>query len=212
MKLSVDTNIAHEVCLLTLDGEAVESQYGGPQRKYMTTERDVFYVSEPVGKIIAEACRKLKIEECEPVVICKAEVPDGRGRKAIRWQVTRVNAPAPGVGPQPDGGFAVQRTATTTTNGANGSHPPAPQAAPTTQVQQPVPVINGNGTANGDNGTASAAKSKLEDALKTVVAAAYAAEQYAKQIGYTSMPHFSSEDIRTMANTLMIQNGNGGAR
>jgi hypothetical protein len=41
-------------------------------------------------------------------------------------------------------------------------------------------------------------KTKLGDALKTVVAAAYAAERYAKQIGYTSMPHFSSEDIRTM--------------
>jgi hypothetical protein len=209
MKLSFDTNIAHEVSLMTLDGEAVESQYGGPQRKYMTTERDVFYVSEPVGKIIAETCRKLKIEEREPVVICKAEVPDGRGRKAIRWQVTRVNAPVPQVGPQPDGGFAVQKTPPANTNGANGSHPPAPPAAPTTQVQQPVPVINGNGTANGN---APGPKTKLEDALETVVAAAYAAEQYAKQIGYTSMPHFSSEDIRTMANTLMIQNGNGGAR
>jgi hypothetical protein len=100
---------------MTLDGEAIESQYGGPQRKYMTTERDVFYVSEPVGKIIAETCSKLKIEEREPVVICKAEVPDGRDRKAIRWQVTRVNAPVPLVGPQPDSGFAVQRTPTANT-------------------------------------------------------------------------------------------------
>jgi hypothetical protein len=212
MKLSFDTNIPHEVCLMTLDGEAVESQYGGPQRRYTTTDRDTFYVSDTVGNIIAETCRKLKIEEREPVVICKAEVPDGRGRKAIRWQVTRVNAPVPQVGPQPDGGFAAQRAPTANTNGANGSHPPAPPVAPTTQVQQPVPVINGNGTANGDNGYAPAPKTKLEDALKTVVAAAYAAELYAKQVGYTSMPPFSSEDIRTMANTLMIQNGNGGAR
>src|ERR1700691_1361035 len=204
MKLEFSTNCPIEVCLMSLDGETAESKFGGPQRKYTTTERDIFYVSESVGNIIADTCRKLRIEEREPVVICKAEVPDGRGRKQIRWQVTRVNAPPPRVGPQPDRGFAVPAN----TTGANGSHPPAPPVAPTIQVQQPVPVINGNGTATGN---APGPKTKLEDALETVVAAAYAAEQYAKQIGYTSMPHFSSEDIRTMANTLMIQNGNGGA-
>ena len=105
MKLQFGTNVPIEVCLMTLDGETVESQYGGPQRKYTTTDRDTFYVSDMVGNIIAETCRKLKIEEREPVVICKAEVSDGRGRKAIRWQVTRVSAPHPQVGPQPDGGF-----------------------------------------------------------------------------------------------------------
>ena len=154
MKLQFGTNVPIEVCLMTLDGETVESQYGGPQRKYTTTDRDTFYVSDMVGNIIAETCRKLKIEEREPVVICKAEVSDGRGRKAIRWQVTRVSAPHPQVGPQPDGGFAARRAPTTNTNGANGSYPPAPPVAPTTQVQQPVPVINGNGTANGNNGSA----------------------------------------------------------
>lgn len=46
-------------------------------------------------------------------------------------------------------------------------------------------------------------KTKLEDALKTVVAAVHAAQEYAKTIGY-QMPPFSSEDIRTMANTLII--------
>src|ERR1700722_2553213 len=215
MKLQFGTNVPIEVCLMTLDGETVESQYGGPQRKNTTTDRDTFYVSDMVGNIIAKPCRKLKIEEREPVVICKAEVSDGRGRKAIRWQVTRVSAPLPQVGPQPDGGFAARRAPTTNTNGANGSYPPAPPVAPTTQVQQPVPVINGNGTASGNNGNAPAslppdrAKIRLEDALKTVVAAAYAAEEYAKQIGYPSMPHFTSEDMRTMANMLMIQNGNG---
>jgi len=42
------------------------------------------------------------------------------------------------------------------------------------------------------------------------VAAVFAATEYAKQIGYAAMPQFTSEDLRTMANTLMIQNG--GAR
>lgn len=50
---------------------------------------------------------------------------------------------------------------------------------------------------------------KLEDALKTVVAAVHACNEYAKAIGY-AMPQFTSEDLRTMANTLMIAAKNGG--
>jgi hypothetical protein len=72
---------------------------------------------------------------------------------------------------------------------------------------------NGSGYANGTAAPAAErSKTKLEDALKTVVAACHAAREYAKQISYEGMPPFTSEDIRTMANTLMIQNGNGGAR
>jgi hypothetical protein len=52
---------------------------------------------------------------------------------------------------------------------------------------------------------------KLEDALKTVVSAIFAAQEYAKQIGYTAMPQFSAEDIRTMANTLIIDGQRNGA-
>jgi hypothetical protein len=50
---------------------------------------------------------------------------------------------------------------------------------------------------------------RLEDALRTVVAACHAAAEYAQQVGYKAMPQFTSEDIRTMANTLMIQQGGG---
>jgi hypothetical protein len=52
-------------------------------------------------------------------------------------------------------------------------------------------------------------KTKLEDALKTAVAAVHAAQQYARAIGFDEMPVFTSEDIRTMANTLVIQDGGG---
>jgi len=47
---------------------------------------------------------------------------------------------------------------------------------------------------------------RLEDALCTVVAAVHSATKYAKEIGY-QCPLFTSEDLRTMANTLMIQQG-----
>jgi hypothetical protein len=52
-------------------------------------------------------------------------------------------------------------------------------------------------------------KTKLEDALRTAVAAVYAAQQYARAIGFDEMPVFTSEDIRTMANTLVIQDAGG---
>ena len=65
MKLEFSTNCPIEVCLISLDGETAESKFGGPQRKYTTTERDLFYVSESVGNIIADTCRKLRIEERE---------------------------------------------------------------------------------------------------------------------------------------------------
>ncbi len=47
-------------------------------------------------------------------------------------------------------------------------------------------------------------QTKLADALRTVVAAIHQAQQYAEQIGFKAMPQFTSEDIRTMANTLII--------
>ncbi len=53
---------------------------------------------------------------------------------------------------------------------------------------------------------------RLEAALKTAVAAAFAATEYAKKIGYAAMPMFTSEDIRTMANTLIIDAGKQGGR
>jgi len=96
------------------------------------------------------------------------------------------------------------------------------------QPQQQTPNNGHDTTGNGSNGHAAVGqiqvappppavaavpterpKTKLEDALKTVVAAVVAANEYAKQIGYAAMPQFSSEDIRTMANTIIIQNGGG---
>jgi hypothetical protein len=54
-------------------------------------------------------------------------------------------------------------------------------------------------------------RTKLEDALKTVVAAIHATNEYAKSIGY-AMPQFTSEDLRCMANTILIGEQNRGAR
>ena len=67
--------------------------------------------------------------------------------------------------------------------------------------------LNAEAEAMAPAATVQRPQTKLEDALKTVVAAAHAAQEYARSIGFASMPQFTSEDIRTMANTLMIQHG-----
>jgi len=86
------------------------------------------------------------------------------------------------------------------------------------EVEQPyVQLPNGTNGNNGNSGHGNhnvvvadgRPSTKLEDALKTVVAAVHSTNEYAKSIGY-AMPQFTSEDLRTMANTLMIAAKNGG--
>lgn len=48
------------------------------------------------------------------------------------------------------------------------------------------------------------AETQIEDGLFTVIRACYRAHEYARQIGYASMPQFSGEDIRAMAISLVI--------
>ena len=238
-KILFDTNIPVTLSLLSLEGEVVESKFGGNQIKFAARE-GCFWVSEAVGSILIDQIRKKRIHAMVPVEICRREMAQGNGRKGIQWTIDPVGF-APGE--QPDGTFAVeavsnQRSAISlpatshqppaTSNGANGVKPPAPPVPASSRPQDDdhnhsAPVVgraipaNGNGHGNGTSGVAAApaaerSKTKLEDALKTVVAACHAAREYAKQIGYEGMPPFTSEDIRTMANTLMIQNGNGGPR
>ena len=85
------------------------------------------------------------------------------------------------VGEQPDGTFIVPNPPAVPTPPANAATPQA--------IDRP--------------------KTKLEDALKTAVAAVHAAQEYARAIGFDEMPVFTSEDIRTMANTLVIQDAGG---
>jgi hypothetical protein len=212
-KITFETNIARELRLQFLEGKLGESKFGGNQFMF-TTDQGPFWVSEPVGNILHDQIRKQQIAVGEPVEICKREVSTGNGRKGIRWEVYKVGF-APGE--QPNGTFVV-------------AAPPAAGVVAPAAVQatsQPPIAHNGNGSSNGaggqgpgagGNGHAAAvaapapapdrAKTKLEDALKTVISAVHAAQEYAKTIGY-AIPQFTSEDLRTMANTLMIQNGGG---
>ena len=103
--LRFQTNVPQELRLQSLEGRTVESQFGGVQHMFSASE-GAFYVSDTVGRILAEQFRKLGVRVGEPVEITKAEVANGNGRKSIQWQVARVGF-APGE--QPDGTFAVAK-------------------------------------------------------------------------------------------------------
>ena len=103
--LRFQTNIPQELRLQSLEGRTVESQFGGVQHMFSASE-GAFYVSDTVGRILAEQFRKLGVRVGEPVEITKAEVASGNGRKSIQWQVARVGFVP---GEQPDGTFAVAK-------------------------------------------------------------------------------------------------------
>jgi hypothetical protein len=210
-KIKFVTNVPIECALKYPEGKLCDSQFGDPQYMFTTTEDRCFFVAEKVAAKI----HGLRLKVGEPIDITKAEVDFGHGRKGIEWQIAKVGVADPQpqpkgkrgvVGEQPDGTFAL----------------PAPERALSAPAQaaasQPPMKHNGNGNSNGTNGTNGSngnggnphvviadgrPRTMLEDALKTVVAAVHATTEYAKSIGY-AMPQFTSEDLRTMANTIMI--------
>src|SRR5215471_21049390 len=93
MTLRFETNKPIELRLRYLKGKPVESQFGGMQCMF-SAEEGTFYVSETVGRILAEQLRKLGVKAGEPIDITKAEVVKGN-RKTIEWQVARVGSPEP---------------------------------------------------------------------------------------------------------------------
>jgi hypothetical protein len=105
MAIKFQTNVPVELRLRFLEGRPVESQFGGVQHMFSAAE-GAFYVSDTVGRILAEQFRKLGVRAGEPIEITKAELAGSNGRKSIQWQVTRVGF-APGE--QPDGTFAVAK-------------------------------------------------------------------------------------------------------
>jgi len=214
------------------EGKLCDSQFGDPQYMFSTTDDRAFFVAAKV----AQKIHGLRLKPGDLIDIVKAEVPYSNGRKGIEWQISRVNPPEgeqpnPPVGEQPDGTFVVR---TTQPNGApavgrvvpaDGHQPGASAVTRAPVMAAPVSLPAQPRTGNGSNGasgeqangngnphlvvTDDRPKTKLEDVLKTVVAAVHATNEYAKTIGY-AMPQFSSEDLRTMANTLIIGAKNGG--
>ena len=117
------TNKPVSLALHSIEGKERHSQFGGLQHMF-TCDKGVFYVSETVGRIITDQCRKLDVKPGDTIEICKAEIDAGRGRKSIQWLVgfpAQEEAPVtpapPAIAPKP---VAVAQTAAQAT-----SQPPA---------------------------------------------------------------------------------------
>jgi hypothetical protein len=160
-KIQFQTNIPVELGLQFLEGKPVDSQFGGVQHLFSTTDNRVFFVSEMVGNIIADQVRKLGVQKGEPIEICKAEVTQGRGRKGMQWIVKKVGFVP---GQQPDGTFVVpappanelehqlEQSIAAVRNGQSGAGggTPAPGRAAAPNGEQPC--TNGNGNKPNGNG------------------------------------------------------------
>jgi len=164
-KIQFQTNLPVELALQYMEGKPVDSQFGGVQHLFSTTDNRVFFVSEMVGGILADQLKKLGVQKGEAIEICKAEVTQGRGRKSIQWIVKKVGSP---LGELPAGTFAVQsapaavsvleqqlrQSIATVRNGKPGTdaRTPAPGSVAAPNGEQPI--NNGNGSKPNGNGAA----------------------------------------------------------
>ena len=208
MILKFEPNAIVEIALKFPEGKLVEGRYGDQTMFTLAKPPDtVMYLDNDV----AAKLNLLDPQVRETIYACK------------RWTGQRKDKPVwdfwrPEAQPRPKAEASVTA--------------PAPVSA---TITQPVSASEGgssNGSStNGSNGNghtngnghlpgwhderpplpAERPKTKLEDALKTVVSAIHATRSYAKEIGY-DMPTFNGDELVRMVNTLMIQSGNGGTR
>jgi len=180
-----DPNVVQRLALKYKTGRIVQGNRGN-RVMFATSDNKVFFLDEDVAQLIYD----LKLRPSAPFTVCQRQ-----SGSATSWEVLKL-------GEQGDGTFVVQAETARLDKALAAIKT---QKAGTSEFATPVPasfptcdkvLVASNGT-----------PSKLQDALQTAVLAAHAAGVYAKSIGYAAMPQFTSEDLRTMANTLMIQDG-----
>src|SRR5262245_58239347 len=84
------TNVPQEVRLNGLEGRLVDSKFGGSQYLFYAAE-GIFYVSEPVDKILMDQFTRLRVKPGDPAEICKGESGNGPSRRT-QWVVSVVVA------------------------------------------------------------------------------------------------------------------------
>lgn len=229
--LKFNNNEPREIVLAFAQGKITPSNFGADQVMYS--------LADPPDTITfldlqaSQAVNRLRAAQGERIVICKRKgaernspvrwdvwlAPDAEKARAAQEAGVPLNedrrpawggAPRQAAAADPDSQLERELSASvaeatrkrTEAAVSTGTAPGAP--ATTRTPANETPSVRANGTA-----PAPRVCTKLEDALKTAVAAAFAATEYAKSIGYASMPLFTSEDLRTMANTLIIDANRG---
>jgi hypothetical protein len=198
--LELAPNVPVEIALTYPAGKIIDTAGGAQRVMFSLVNGKIMFLDLDVAQRINE----LGVKPRQPFYIVKNK--GGKRGDPVEWR-TWLSPDGP-VGEQPDGTFAVP-----VHPAASVSPPAAVQAAVS---QPPTTPSNENGSTNGHSQVHSnpnvvihdgRPRTRLEDALCAVVGAIFKANAFAKEIGY-QMPPFTSEDIRTMANTIMI----GGAK
>ena len=221
-KIQFQTNLPVELALQFLEGKPVDSQFGGVQHLFSTTDNRVFFVSEMVGGIIADQLKKLGVQKGEAIEICKAEVTQGRGRKSIQWIVKKVDS---ALGEQPDGTFAVpaapesalerqlrESIAATVRNGKPGASAVTPAPGTVAAPNGEQPIVNGNGSKPNGNGAAHNGRPPQQDIHQRWEQALFGqttalVDVYAAALKYAGTKHGDAvkpEDVKTLLTTAFI--------
>lgn len=205
-------NVPVEIALQCADGVRVEGRYGDRVKYTLTDHRTMC-----VAPFVAERIKELEIQPGELFQVCKRQAKKGNS-KTIYWAVERfgeesqlerdlreslerVNGPeiARLSAPNPE-----DLTAT-------GPVAPVPPPSPFDELGISVPnngtpadhgPKNGSGRFPTDAIAPRPPDTQLAHALKTAIAAAVDAEEYAKTLDYNI--RFSTEDVRSMGITILI--------
>jgi hypothetical protein len=210
-KITFETNVPRELCLKFIEGKLGESQFGGNQYMF-STDQGPFWVSEAVGNILHDQIKKQGVQAGDSVDICKREVSQGNGRKAIRWELKAVGAP----GEQPNGTFVVP-VESVQPEAATKVAAPAVAAHANVQPQSNGPIAS-NGNSNGraaSNGHAASELSQVHLGWAQFLIAQTNAlvDSYAAALSYASSRHgntVKADDVRALLTTAYIaQTKNG---
>jgi hypothetical protein len=229
-KIDFSSNVPVKLSLAYAEGKPVASSYG-PQLMFSTTDNRCFFLSEPAAASVNRQMVDKGIRPRLPVAITKSVTTGENGKPQTRWLIDRASAkpaagaggdpksPKPPMGRQPDGTFAVPALPETQPSLPDSEIMRLLRAAVQAEVDKRLGKWNAKPlgqagmheppalSSDSPSGSAeTAAETRLEDALILAVTAAHKATLHAKQIGF-QMPAFSGEDLRCMANTVVIQGG-----
>jgi hypothetical protein len=191
-----ETNIPVEMAFTYPTGKEVEGRYGAQYYRGTVDGRAVY-----LPPIVEEKLCNMDLGKGERVAICKREIKDGR-KKAIRWEVNRVDAQGePGweeldKEPVKANGAIPQRTAPpaeTTQPKPNGT-PAQPTTAPIPAT--PLATIPTKGQTELSRCVAACGVAAI-DALMLM-------KQYADSKGFSFIPR--EDQVQSLTATLYIQN------
>ena len=209
-------NVPVEIALQRVDGIRVEGRYGDRMKYTLTDERTMY-----VAPIVAERIRELEIQPGELFQVCKRQEKKGN-RKTIHWAVERSDEETQLERDLRDSLENVARpdiaSTAPTSSAITTAEAHVPPQSPFHELDESAPDDrNRNGHSRAsysekpaatsslpsiDDGVPRAPDTQLAHALKTAIAAAADAEEFAKTLDYNI--RFTTEDVRSMGITVLI--------